>query len=209
MNDTITLTGTIATDPRAVTTEAGLDIASFRLASTHRKFDRGANAWVDGETNWYTVTVFRTLAANVRESVHKGDRVLVTGRLRIRPWQNGERSGTTVEIDAETIGHDLRWGRSTYARSTTTITSGGTAGDSAQPTSPDDHPASDDLPASDEGAGASAAWSTAPLGADETTGPSATAPVPEVGSASVGAEAARAGEPPRILVPSAELEAPF
>jgi single-strand DNA-binding protein len=140
MTDTITLTGIIATDPRVVTTEAGLDIASFRLASTHRRFDRVKDEWVDGDTNWYTVTAFRALGANAGQSLHKGERVVVLGRLRVRAWEAGDKSGTTVEVDADAIGHDLRWGRSAFVRSTSAAaaptgeseaTAGGAAGDAA------------------------------------------------------------------------------
>jgi len=85
-NDTITITGLVATTPRHITTSEGLDISSFRLASTHRRFDRNAEKWTDGETNWFTVTCFRHLANNVAHSVNKGERVVVTGTLRIREW---------------------------------------------------------------------------------------------------------------------------
>lgn len=117
MSDIITLTGLVATSPRHITTSEGLTITSFRLASNQRRFDRTQNAWVDGDTNWYTITAFRQLGTHVASSVEKGQRVIVTGRVRIRDWESGEKSGTTVEIDAESIGHDLAWGRATFTRS--------------------------------------------------------------------------------------------
>ena len=116
MTDSITLTGLVATTPRHLTTTEGLAITSFRLASSQRRFDRSANRWVDGETNWYTVSSFRALADNAATSISKGDRVIVSGKLRIRDWENTDRSGTTVEVEAETLGHDLCWGISTYTR---------------------------------------------------------------------------------------------
>ena len=116
MTDTITLTGLVATTPRHLVTSEGLAITSFRLASSLRRFDRATNRWVDGDTNWYTVSAFRALADNCAESINKGDRVIVTGRLRIRDWENTDRSGTTVEVEAEVIGHDLSWGTSSYTR---------------------------------------------------------------------------------------------
>lgn len=116
MTDTITLAGLVATTPRHLTTSEGLAITSFRLASSQRRFDRTTNRWVDGDTNWYTVSSFRALAENVAVSVNKGDRVIVTGKLRIRDWENTDRSGTTVEVEAETLGHDLLWGLSSYTR---------------------------------------------------------------------------------------------
>jgi single-strand DNA-binding protein len=86
------------------------------MAASHRRFDRTANKWVDGETNWFTVTAFRQLAINAAGSVSKGERVLVTGKLRVRDWDNGERAGTSVEIEAEALGHDLTWGTATFTR---------------------------------------------------------------------------------------------
>ena len=116
MTDNITLTGLVATTPRHITTSEGLAITSFRLASSQRRFDRASNRWVDGDTNWYTVSSFRALAENAASSVSKGDRVIVSGKLRIRDWENTDRSGTTVEIEADALGHDLSWGIATYTR---------------------------------------------------------------------------------------------
>ena len=110
MTDTITVTGVVGSDPRVHVTSQGLTITSFRLASTRRYFDRTKGAWEDGETNWYTVSGFRQLAHNAATSVHRGDRVVVHGRLRLRAWENGEKSGTAIEIEADSIGHDLAWG---------------------------------------------------------------------------------------------------
>jgi single-strand DNA-binding protein len=116
MPDNITVTGLVATAPRHLVTSEGLPITSFRLASTQRRFDRAQNSWADGETNWYTVTAFRQLAMNAAGSIQKGDRVLVTGRLRIRDWTSGEKAGTTIDIEAEAVGHDLLWGNSVFTR---------------------------------------------------------------------------------------------
>jgi single-strand DNA-binding protein len=116
VSDIITLTGIVGTDPKAVTTAEGLAITSFRLASTQRKFDKAQEKWVDGETNWYSVTTFRQLATNSAVSVKKGERILVTGRLRIREWKNAEKSGTNIDIEAESLGHDLSWGTAAFSR---------------------------------------------------------------------------------------------
>lgn len=116
MTDSITLTGLVATTPRHVMTSEGLAITSFRLASSQRRFDRALNRWVDGDTNWYTVSSFRGLADNAADSIQKGDRVIIIGRLRLRDWENTDRSGTTAEIECEAIGHDLSWGVSSYQR---------------------------------------------------------------------------------------------
>ena len=116
MSELISVAGLVATTPRHLITQDGLPITSFRLAASQRKFDRNQNKWVDGETNWFTVTGFRQLAINTSTSVSKGDRILVTGKLRVRDWDNGERAGTSVEIDADAIGHDLSWGSAVFTR---------------------------------------------------------------------------------------------
>jgi single-strand DNA-binding protein len=116
MSESITVSGLVATTPRHLVTQDGLPITSFRLASSQRRFDRAQNRWIDGDTNWFTVTAFRQLAINVAGSVSKGERILVGGKLRVRDWDNGERAGTSVEIEAEALGHDLTWGSSVFTR---------------------------------------------------------------------------------------------
>ena len=116
MTDTITITGNVATEPEHKRTAGGVTITTFRLASGQRRYDRTANAWVDSGTNWYSVSAFRGLADHAFHSLRKGDRVLLTGRLKLREWDNGTKRGTAIEIDAEAIGHDLRWGTTTFAK---------------------------------------------------------------------------------------------
>ena len=116
MSESVSVTGLVATTPRHIVTQDGLPITSFRLASSTRRFDRSQNKWIDGETNWYTITAFKTLAVNSAGSVNKGDRIMVQGILRVRDWDNGERSGTSVEVEADAIGHDLTWGNSVFTR---------------------------------------------------------------------------------------------
>ncbi len=116
VTESITVSGLVATTPRHLITQDGLPITSFRLAASSRRFDREQGKWVDGETNWYTVTGFRQLAINLATSVSKGERIMVAGRLRVRDWDNGERAGTSVEIEAEHLGHDLLWGTAAFTR---------------------------------------------------------------------------------------------
>lgn len=117
MTEHLTVRGFVGGDIRLITTEKGLPIASFRVGSTPRRLNRETGEWENGETNWYTVTCFRQLATNVHAAVSKGDPVVVSGRLRIRPWENqaGQR-GTSVEVDAEGVGHDLTFGTGSFMR---------------------------------------------------------------------------------------------
>jgi single-strand DNA-binding protein len=118
MNDIeITVCGNVATDPRHVVSAEGVPITSFRIASTARRFDRERRSWVDGPTTWMTVTCFRALAGNVLESVRKGQKVVVYGRLRVSRWHDDEgRQRERTEVDAVAVGHDLAWGRSQFTR---------------------------------------------------------------------------------------------
>lgn len=109
MNDQITVCGHIATDPKLRSTDGGLDITNFRLASQQRRYDAKQGAWVDQEANWYTVSAFRSLATLAVGSLVKGQRIVVMGRLRIRDWESGERRGTTVGIEADVIAADIGW----------------------------------------------------------------------------------------------------
>lgn len=118
MNDTtITITGNIGTPPEQKLTSTGVSLTRFRVACTGRRFDRATGAWVDGVTSWYAVSMFRELADHAFHSLAKGDRVILTGRLRIRNWENGVKQGTDAEIEADAIGHDLRWGTTRFERS--------------------------------------------------------------------------------------------
>jgi single-strand DNA-binding protein len=116
MQQLVTIQGLVATTPRHLVTQDGLPITSFRIAASTKKYDSQAGKYVEGPTNWFTVTSFKKLAINVAQSVSKGDRVALTGKLLVRDWDNGERAGTSVEIEAETIGHDLSYGTSVFTR---------------------------------------------------------------------------------------------
>ncbi len=117
MTETVTVRGFLGSDVRDFTTKDGVPISTFRLASTVRRYDRDSGTWVNGNTNWYSVSSFRTLAQNTKYALQKGDPVIVTGRLRVRQWENDEGGrGTTAEIDAEAIGHDLGFGTSAFTR---------------------------------------------------------------------------------------------
>lgn len=116
MSEQITIRGLVATTPRNVVTESGVSITSFRLAAPARKFDAETATWVTDQTNWYTISSFRRLAENASQSISKGDRILVHGKIKIRDWDNGERSGTSVEVDADAMGPDLTFGTASLQR---------------------------------------------------------------------------------------------
>lgn len=118
MNETVTtMAGNIATEIWHGQTASGQAVASFRLASTSRRFDRSRGQWVDRDTLYFTVVCHRQLAEHVTSSCAKGDPMIVYGRLNQRPWQSDDgRSGVAAEIDAYGIGHDLNKGTSAFQR---------------------------------------------------------------------------------------------
>lgn len=118
MSNYVTVRGFVGTEIKCSVASSGLPITKFRLGSSDRYFDKKTNTWTDGDTNWYSVSMFRQLATNGGVSLQKGDRVIVTGKLRVRTWVNDEgKSGTTVEIDADSAGHDLVFGTASFRRS--------------------------------------------------------------------------------------------
>jgi single-strand DNA-binding protein len=116
MNETyVTLQGWVGNDVE-VREVGDATCASFRVGCTPR-FNRGGS-WVDGETSWYTVNCWRSLGRNVKESVRKGDAVIVHGRVRVDVWQrDGQPPSTTWFVDATFVGHDLTKGTSTFLKS--------------------------------------------------------------------------------------------
>lgn len=116
MKDHITIVGNVGAEPEFRRLPDGTPVVSLRVASTDRRYDAKAGAWVDGHTSWYRVSVFRTLGEHVAASVQKGHRVVVHGVLAIKRWEAGERSGTDAEIDALAVGHDLAFGTSVFSR---------------------------------------------------------------------------------------------
>lgn len=102
----ITVVGNLVADPEMRTTSRGEVFATFRLACTERKRDQQGQ-WGDGHTNYVRVTAFRSLGQNVLGTLGRGNRVVVQGRLRVTEWESGERRGTSVEIDAHSVGAEL------------------------------------------------------------------------------------------------------
>ncbi|MEU9706851.1 single-stranded DNA-binding protein [Streptomyces sp. NPDC047981] len=106
---TITLIGNLVDDPELRFTPSGAGVAKFRVASTPRIFDKTTNEWKDGESLFLTCSVWRHVAENVAESLTKGMRVIVQGRLRQRSYETNEGEKRTVyELDVEEVGPSLR-----------------------------------------------------------------------------------------------------
>lgn len=114
MGESITIVGNVASVPERRDLPKGGSVTGFRIAATQRRFDRETSTWVDAHTNWFAVSAFRTLGDNAYRSLHKGDRVIIVGRLRLREWETDAKRGVTAEIEAEAVGHDLLWGASTF-----------------------------------------------------------------------------------------------
>src|SRR6478672_2946861 len=113
----ITIIGNLVDDPDLRFTPSGAAVANFRIASTPRTFDRQTNEWKDGETLFMTCAVWRQAAENVAESLQKGMRVIVQGRLKSRSYETREGEKRTVfEIDVDEIGPALRYATARVSR---------------------------------------------------------------------------------------------
>ena len=107
---TITVIGNLTDDPELRFTPSGAAVAKFRVASTPRFLDRQTNEWKDGEPLFLTCNVWRQMAENVAESLQRGARVMVSGRLRQRSYETREGEKRTVfELEVDEIGPSLRY----------------------------------------------------------------------------------------------------
>ena len=107
---TITVDGNLTADPELRFTPAGAAVANFTVASTPRTFDRQSNEWKDGEALFLRCSIWREAAENVAESLTRGARVVVTGRLKQRSFETKEGEKRTVmELEVDEIGPSLRY----------------------------------------------------------------------------------------------------
>lgn len=107
---TLTVVGNLTADPELKFTQSGAAVASFTVASTPRTFDKNSGEWKDGEALFLRCNVWRQVAENVAESLRRGSRVLVTGRLRQRSFETREGEKRTVlELEVDEIGPSLRY----------------------------------------------------------------------------------------------------
>jgi single-strand DNA-binding protein len=123
---TITVIGNLTNDPELRFTPSGSAVANFTIASTPRTFDRQSNEWKDGETLFLRASVWREAAENVAESLTKGMRVIVNGRLKSRSYETKEgEKRTVIELEVDEIGPSLRYANAKVNR---TQRSGGQGG---------------------------------------------------------------------------------
>ena len=123
---TITVIGNLTNDPELRFTPSGSAVANFTIASTPRTFDRQSNEWKDGETLFLRASVWREAAENVAESLTKGTRVIVSGRLKSRSYETKEgEKRTVIELEVDEIGPSLRYANAKVNR---TQRSGGQGG---------------------------------------------------------------------------------
>ncbi|HEY8456150.1 MAG TPA: single-stranded DNA-binding protein [Actinopolymorphaceae bacterium] len=124
----ITLVGNLVDDPELRFTPSGAAVSNFRVASTPRTFDRQTGEWKDGEALFLTCNVWRQTAENVAESLQRGMRVIVQGRLRQRSYETREGERRTVyEVEVDEVGPSLRYASAKVTR--TTRSQGGNFGD--------------------------------------------------------------------------------
>ena len=118
---TLTIVGNLTADPELRFTPAGHAVADFTVASTPRSYDRDAGAWRDGEALFLRCTAWRQLAEHAAESLTKGTRVIVTGRLRQRSFELTEGVTRTVtELDVDELGPSLRHSTARVTKTTRT-----------------------------------------------------------------------------------------
>jgi single-strand DNA-binding protein len=125
MDNAVILVGNLTDDPELRFTPQGDPVASFRLAQTSRVPD-GAGGWKDGATSFFRITVWRGQAENVAESLAKGARAVVVGRLRQRTWEteDGDKR-SLVEVDADEVAASLKFHTAKLTRATTAANGGG------------------------------------------------------------------------------------
>jgi single-strand DNA-binding protein len=129
----ITVIGNLTDDPELRFTPSGAAVANFTVASTPRVFKRESNSWEDGDTLFMRCSVWRQYAENVAESLNRGARVIVSGRLKQRSYETREgEKRTVVELEVEEIGPALRYATAKVQRTQRSGTGGFGGGQSGQ-----------------------------------------------------------------------------
>jgi len=129
----ITVVGNLVDDPELRFTPSGAAVANFRIASTPRTFDKQTNDWKDGDALFLSCSVWRQAAENVAESLQKGMRVVVQGRLKSRQYETREGEKRTVfEIDVDEVGPSLKYATAKVTRAQRSGGGGGYGGGAPQ-----------------------------------------------------------------------------
>lgn len=105
----ITIIGNLTADPELRFTASGAAVTNFTVASTPRTFDKQSGEWKDGEALFLRCSIWRQPAENVANSLHRGDRVVVVGRLRQRSYEKDGEKRTVVELEADEVGPSLKY----------------------------------------------------------------------------------------------------
>jgi single-strand DNA-binding protein len=114
----ITLRGFVTAEPRfQLITQEAIPVTEIRVGSTPQRVNRTTGEWEDLTTSYFTVKCWRRLAINASSSLHKGDRVVVRGRFSLRRWvDDQQQTRERIEIEADSLGHDLTYGWSHFMR---------------------------------------------------------------------------------------------
>ena len=172
----ITVVGNLVDDPELRFTPSGAAVANFRIASTPRTFDRQTNDWKDGEALFLSCAVWRQAAENVAESLTKGMRVVVQGRLKQRSYETREGEKRTVfELEVEEVGPSLKYATAKVARASRSGGGGGGYGGGqssggGRPSGGNDDPWATPAPSQGGGrpsGGSSDPWGAPGVGSDE------------------------------------------
>jgi single-strand DNA-binding protein len=144
----ITVVGNLTDDPELRFTSSGIAVANFTVASTPRSFDKQSNEWKDGDALFLRCSIWRQAAENVAESLQKGARVVVQGRLKQRSYETREGEKRTVyELDVDEVGPSLRYATAKPTKVNRSGGGGGFGGDSAPSGPPADDPWASAAPA--------------------------------------------------------------
>lgn len=126
---TITVVGNLTADPELRFTPAGAAVANFTVASTPRTYDRQSGEWKDGEALFLRCSIWREAAENVAESLTRGSRVIVSGRLKQRSFETREgEKRTVVEVEVDEIGPSLRYATAKVNKASRSGAGGGGGG---------------------------------------------------------------------------------
>jgi len=149
----ITVVGNLTGDPELRFTPSGAAVANFTVASTPRTFDKNSNEWKDGEALFLRCSIWRQAAENVAESLQKGSRVIVSGRLKQRSYEKEGEKRTVYELDVEEVGPSLKFATAKVNKTTR----GGGQGGGGSYGGPPSGGSSSSAPADDP-------WASAPAG---------------------------------------------